>query len=100
MGKLDLVVKIGSMALIRKDDNDIDYNILSRLSTELKPGTVLVSSGATEIGRLDYIKRTGHELRGDREAIMTDYSAQGQSILMSQYRQYIKPEYSVRQVLV
>jgi len=35
MGKLDLVVKIGSMALIRKDDNDIDYNILSRLSAEL-----------------------------------------------------------------
>ena len=100
MGKLDLVVKIGSMALIRKDDNDIDYNILSRLSAELKPGIVLVSSGATEIGRLDYIKRTGHELRGDREEIMTDYSAQGQSILMSQYRQYIKPEYSVRQVLV
>ena len=100
MGKLDLVIKIGSMALIRKDDNDIDYNILSRLSSELVPGVVLVSSGATEIGRLDYIKRTGHELIGDREAVMTDYAAQGQAILMSQYRQYIRPEYSVRQVLV
>ena len=51
----DLVGKIGSMALIRKEDNDIDYNIFSRLSSELKPGMIWVSSGATEIGRLDYI---------------------------------------------
>ena len=100
MDTLDLVIKIGSMALIRKNDNDIDYNILSRLSAELKPGIVLVSSGATEIGRLDYIKRTGRELKGDIESVITDYASQGQSILMSQYRQFISPEYSVRQLLV
>jgi len=100
MNTLELVIKIGSMALIRKGDNDIDYNILSRLSAELRPGCVLVSSGATEIGRLDYIKRTGRELHGDREDVITDYAAQGQTILMSQYRQFIKPEYSVRQILV
>jgi len=97
---LDLVIKIGSMALIRKMDNDIDYNVLSRLSAELKPGVILVSSGAAEIGRLDFIKRTGYELQGERDAVITDYAAQGQTILMSQYRQFIKPEYSVRQVLV
>ena len=100
MDTLDLVIKIGSMAIIRKNDNDIDYNILSRLSSELKPGAVLISSGATEIGRLDYIKRTGRELEGDIESVMTDYASQGQSILMSQYRQFINPEYSVRQILV
>jgi len=100
MDTLDLVIKIGSMALIRKQDNDIDYNILSRLSAELKPGIVLVSSGATEVGRLDFIKRAGRELQGERDTIITDYAAQGQAILMSQYRQFIKPEYSVRQVLV
>ena len=100
MNTLDLVIKIGSMALIRQQDNDIDYNILSRLSAELKPGMALISSGATEIGRLDYIKRTGYELRGEREEVITDYAAQGQAILMSQYRQFVKPEYSVRQVLV
>ena len=88
------------MALIRKQDNDIDYNILSRLSAELKPGNILVSSGATEIGRLDYIKRTGSELKGDKDDVITDYAAQGQTILMSQYRQFIRPEYSVRQILV
>lgn len=97
---LELVIKIGSMALIRKQDNDIDYNILSRLSAELKPGIALVSSGATEIGRLDYIKRTGRELQGDKDAVITDYAAQGQAILMSHYRQFVRPEYSVRQVLV
>ena len=56
---IDVVVKIGSMALIRKRENDIDYNIISRLAGELRPGMILVSSGATEIGRLDYIKRVG-----------------------------------------
>lgn len=66
----DVVVKIGSMALIRKEDNDLDYNIFNRLASELKPGYILVSSGATEIGRIDYMKRNGGmELRGDMEEI-------------------------------
>ena len=96
----ELVGKIGSMALIRKEDNDIDYNIFSRLGSELRPGMIWVSSGATEIGRLDYIKRSGHELLGDVEEIKTDYAAQGQAILMHQYRRFIPVQYSVRQLLV
>lgn len=28
---------------------------------------ILVTSGATEIGRLDYLQRTGHELTGVTE---------------------------------
>lgn len=96
----DAVVKIGSMALIRREDNDLDYNIFSRLAHDLKPGYILVSSGATEIGRIDYMKRNGTELRGDMEEIKTDYAAQGQAQLMSLYRQFIDPKYSVRQVLV
>lgn len=97
----DVVVKIGSMALIRQEDNDLDYNIFARLGAQLKPGYILVSSGATEIGRLDYMKRNnGNELKGDIEEVKTDYAAQGQSILMENYRQFIKPIYSIRQVLV
>lgn len=97
----DAVVKIGSMALIRKDDNDLDYNIFARLASELKPGYILVSSGATEIGRIDYMKRNGTlELKGDMEEIKTDYAAQGQPILMSMYREFINPKFAVRQVLV
>ena len=98
--QFDLVGKIGSMALIRREDNDIDYNIFSRLGGDLKPGMIWVTSGATEIGRLDYMKRTGRELWGDPEQDKTDYAAQGQSILMQNYRQFIAPEYGVRQVLV
>lgn len=100
MSNIDLVIKIGSMALIRREDNDIDYNIFARLSSELKPGMLLVSSGATEIGRLDYMKRTGKALTGDPEQNKTDYSAQGQAILMETYRRFVRPEYGVRQVLV
>ena len=100
MSCIDLVIKIGSMALIRREDNDIDYNIFARLGSELRPGMLLVSSGATEIGRLDYLKRTGKLLEGDKEQNKTDYSAQGQAILMENYRRFIRPEYGVRQVLV
>ena len=32
MESLDLVVKIGSMALIQKDENAIDYNIFCNMS--------------------------------------------------------------------
>ncbi|MBQ9307861.1 MAG: uridylate kinase, partial [Clostridia bacterium] len=77
-----------------------DYNIFSRLGAELRPGMIWVTSGATEIGRLDYMKRTGMELTGDPEQDKTDYAAQGQAILMQNYRQFIRPEYGVRQVLV
>ncbi len=96
----ELVGKIGSMALIRKADNDIDYNIFSRLGAELKPGMIWVSSGATEIGRLDYVRRNGKELTGDIEEVKADYAAQGQAILMMEYRRYIPDRYSVRQLLV
>ena len=100
MDGIELVIKIGSMALIRREDNDIDYNIFARLSSELRPGMLLVSSGATEIGRVDHLKRTGKPLSGDPEQNKTDYSAQGQAILMETYRRFIRPEYGVRQVLV
>lgn len=97
----ELVGKIGSMALIRREDHDIDYNIFSSLGAELRPGYIWVTSGATEIGRLDYMKRNnGRELEGTDDQIKTDYASQGQSILMENYRRFISPEYSVRQVLL
>lgn len=96
---IDLVGKIGSMALVRPEDYDINYNTLSRICAELRPGMVWVTSGAAEIGRLDYIKRAGHELPGGEDA-KADYAAQGQAILMENYRQFLRPEYSMRQLLV
>ena len=100
MFDVELVGKIGSMALIDKESNSLNYSLIARLSRELKPGYVWVTSGAVEAGRLDYINRTGKELKGDSEEIKTDYAAQGQSILMSTYRQYVDPKYSIRQVLI
>ena len=97
---VELVGKIGSMALINKENNILDYTLIARLSSELKPGYIWVTSGAAETGRLDYIKRTGKELKGEAEDVKTDYAAQGQSILMSTYRQYVDSKYSLRQVLV
>ena len=97
---IELVGKIGSMALIDKESNILDYTLIARLSSELKPGYIWVTSGAAETGRLDYIKRNGKELKGSPEDVKTDYAAQGQSILMSTYRQYVDSKYSLRQVLV
>lgn len=96
----ELVGKIGSMALIRREDQDIDYNIFARLGAELRPGMIWVSSGATEIGRLDYLKRGGAPLPEDDEFSKADYAAQGQAILMELYRRFIPAQYSVRQVLI
>ncbi len=100
MKAIDLVVKIGSMALVQLEDGAIDYNIFQRLGDDLRPGMALVTSGATEIGRLDYLHRSGHELHGDVEQDKADYAAQGQIVLMDNYRKFVHPEYGVRQVLV
>ena len=81
---IDLVGKIGSMALIRPDDHDIDYNTLSRICTELRPGMIWVTSGATEIGRLDHLKRAGYELPEGEES-KADYAAQGQALVEHQH---------------
>lgn len=97
--EIELVGKIGSMALIRPEDLDINYNTISRISAELRPGMIWITSGATEIGRLDYIKRTGRELPPGEES-KTDYAAQGQAILMGNYRQFLRPEVGLRQLLV
>ncbi len=97
---VELVGKIGSMALIDKASNMLDYTLIARLSSEFKPGYIWVTSGAAETGRLDYIKRNGVELDGSLEDVKTDYAAQGQAILMATYRQYVDSKYSLRQVLV
>jgi len=97
---IELVGKIGSMALINKENNDMDYNILSRISRELKPGYIWVTSGATETGRLDYMRRAGGELSGEDADVKTDYAAQGQPILMETYRRFLDGRYSLRQILV
>ncbi len=97
---VELVGKIGSMALIDKESSILNYTLIARLSSELKPGYIWITSGAAETGRLDYIKRNGKELKGSIEDVKTDYSAQGQSILMATYRQYVDAKYSLRQVLV
>lgn len=99
---IDIVGKVGSMALIRQEDHDLDYNIFSKIGSELRPGMIWISSGAVEIGRLDYMQRNGGKcLDNDTDdESKTDYSAQGQSILMQNYRNFISPQYSVRQILV
>lgn len=97
---IELVGKIGSMALIDKQNQNIDYNKFALIGRELKPGMIWISSGATEIGRIDYLNRMGKELTGSADDIKTDYAAQGQAILMRMYRDFVDSKYAVRQVLV
>ena len=97
---IEPVDKIGSMALIRQEEHDIDCNVFSHIGRELRPGMIWASSRVAQIGRLDYIKRTGHALEVPSSAAMTDYSTQGQVILMEKYRCCIPSKYSVRQLLV
>lgn len=97
---IELVGKVGSMALVNQQWGDVNYNVIARISRELIPGCIWVTSGATEIGRIDYIRRNGEELHGDYSEVKTDYAAQGQAILMQNYRQFIDSRYGVRQILV
>lgn len=97
---IEIVGKIGSMALVDEKHGDLDYNKFAAIGRWLKPGVVWVTSGAVEIGRLDYIRRNGSELTGEAETVKTDYAAQGQSILMETYRRFAAPNISLRQVLV
>lgn len=97
---IELVGKVGSMALINACHDDLDYNVIARISRRLEPGVIWVTSGATEIGRLDYIKRSGKELRGDPNDVKADYAAQGQSVLMRFYRQFTDSAVNLRQILV
>lgn len=98
----ELVGKIGSMALIRREEYDIDHNVFSRVGAALSPGVIWISSGAVEIGRIDYMKRNGGReiAHASKDETIACYAAQGQSILMENYRRHINPLYSVRQVLV
>ena len=98
--RVELVGKVGSMALIDAAHGLIDYNKFSRIGRRLRPSMIWVSSGAAEIGRLDYMGRTGKALDGDDDEIKTDYAAQGQAILMQLYREFVPPVYGVRQLLV
>ena len=45
MKPIDLVIKIGSMGLIQKEDGALDYNIFQRLGDDLRPGMALITSG-------------------------------------------------------
>lgn len=97
---IEIVGKIGSMALVDKKHGDLDYNKFAMIGHWLRPGIAWVTSGAVEIGRLDYLRRNGSEIEGTEEEVKTDYAAQGQTILMEMYRRFIDQRYSVRQVLV
>ena len=97
---VELVGKIGSMALVDSAHGELDYNKFVRVSRYLKPGMIWISSGATVIGRLDYIRRNGFEAEGNPDDVKADYAAQGQAILMQTYRNFIDSRYSVRQVLI
>ncbi|MDR0839589.1 MAG: uridylate kinase [Oscillospiraceae bacterium] len=96
----ELVGKIGSMALINQEINELDYNTFSRIGKYLQPGHVWISSGAVEIGKIDYFKRNNSSIEPEDDIAKSLYAAQGQCILIENYRRFIEPEYSVRQILI
>ena len=96
----ELVGKIGSMALINRELNEPDYNAFSRIGKYLQPGYVWVSSGAVEIGKIDYYNRQNTYLSPEDDIAKSLYASQGQCILMENYRRFVNPDYSVRQFLL
>ena len=72
---IELVGKIGSMALIRKDEHDIDYNVSADRS-ELHPG-MNGSLRAVEYCRLSYIKKSRQRALRHKKRHYDDYSHRG-----------------------
>lgn len=95
-----IVIKIGSMALVNDKGDGIDYNVISQLTRDLNEKTILVTSGAAVVGKLDFKKRNGYELDEADPFYKSDYASQGQTILMNLYREFLNPKFSLRQVLV
>ena len=95
-----IVIKVGSMALVNDKGDGVDYNVISQLSHDLNEHTILVTSGAAVVGKLDFIKRNGFALDENNSFYKSDYASQGQTILMDLYREFLNPKYSLRQVLV
>ncbi|HBL83635.1 MAG: uridylate kinase [Clostridiales bacterium GWF2_38_85] len=96
----EIVGKIGSMALINREINELDYNTFSRIGKYLSPGYVWISSGAVEIGKIDYFKRNNCKIIPENDIAKSLYASQGQCILIENYRRFIRPDYSVRQILL
>ncbi|MHB1483082.1 MAG: amino acid kinase family protein [Saccharofermentanales bacterium] len=96
----EIVGKIGSMALINQGINELDYNAFSRIGKFLCPGIVWISSGAVEIGKIDYFNRNNCRIIPEDDIAKSLYASQGQCILIENYRRFINPEYSVRQILL
>lgn len=95
-----IVVKVGSMALVNSNGDGIDYNVISQLSHDLNEHTILVTSGAAVVGKLDFKNRNGYVLDEENPYYKADYASQGQTILMNLYREFLNPKFSLRQVLV
>lgn len=73
----ELVGKIGSMALINRELEEVDYNTFSRIGKYLQPGHIWVSSGAVEIGKIDYYKRNNKYLEPENDVMKSLYASQG-----------------------
>lgn len=99
MGDL-VVIKVGSMALVNNSGDGVDYNVISQLAQDLNQNTILVTSGAAVVGKLDFVKRNGYALDENNAFYKSDYASQGQTILMDLYREFLNPKFSLRQVLV
>ncbi len=73
----ELVGKIGSMALIRKADNDIDYTFSPALARKLKPGMIWCQQRRGRNRASGHLRRNGKELTGDAEEVKADYASRG-----------------------
>jgi len=103
MKTINLVCKVGSTALLNKDKTDIDVSVLKNICTNLTSSDILVSSGAVELGKIDYAKHNNISLDmlGNLGMIRKNkLAARGQVILMNKYRQYFDKHMGIEQLLV
>lgn len=89
--RINLVCKIGSTALLNKDQKEIDIDVFNNLSRNLNANDILITSGALELGKIEYAKMTGkkiEELKLLSDIQKAKMCSIGQVILMETYKKF------------
>jgi glutamate 5-kinase len=103
LNEINRVIKVGSTALLKPDRSNLDDAVFRNICSNATVNDVLVTSGALELGKLDFARRNGVDI--ETLSIQSNLrrrklTGRGQGLLIEKYRKFFPPEIGVEQLLV
>lgn len=95
-----MVCKVGSTALLNQNKTDVDEEVFKNICSNLTTNDILVSSGAVELGKIDFAKHKDVTAETLKSLKKSKLAARGQPILMDMYRKHFGGRIGVEQLLV